>query len=298
LETEACDELNRLIQKASRDKKRFLELNRILADHGRYAQALRNLKLYAPEYLEKMRDDLPPDFWLIAYPQGMRNDVEQIAKDSRVNPSLVAAVIREESHYDPEAISSVGAVGLMQLMPTTAHWMAKRINLDSFTKDQLRSPSVNIRLGAHYLAFLLDRFGGEPTSAVAAYNAGPESVARWKAVVSNEDQDEFIERIPFQETRSFVKRVMRSYYEYERLQPLRQTGPSGRPDSPSGRPDSPAGEFDGPPPGDINVPGPSGRRVPPGDTRVPSGDTNISDPLGKSEDASANILPSRADREK
>jgi soluble lytic murein transglycosylase len=261
LEAEAADELNRLImgtmqERAPSENKmdRFLSLNRILTEHGRYAQALRNLRLYSPEFLEKMRDDFPSDFWWIAYPQGMRNDVEAIAKESQVDPDLITAVIREESHYDPEAISSVGAIGLMQLMPTTAHWVAKRINLESYSRDQLHFPSVNVRLGAHYLAFLLDRFGGEPISAVAAYNAGPESVTRWKATVNTDDRDEFVETIPFQETRSFVKRVMRSYYEYERLQKSRQpdsaeinTGPSGR-RAPSGNTDilGPSGRYDEP----------------------------------------------------
>jgi len=260
LEAEAGDELNRFIQRASQDRappgnrmERFLALNRILTDHGRYAQALRNLKLYAPEFLEKIEDDFPPDFWWIAYPQGMRDEVEPIAKDSQVNPDLVTAVIREESNYDPAAVSPVGALGLMQLMPTTAQWMAKRINLESFSRDQLHSPSINIRLGAHYLAFLLDRFAGELILAVAAYNAGPDAVTRWKATIPAEDQDEFLEAIPFQETRSFVKRVMRSYYEYQQLQKFHQrnssgidTGPSGRYDGPSGRYDGPSGRYDGP----------------------------------------------------
>lgn len=222
LEAEAGDELNRLILRASRDgappenrMQRFLALNRILADHGRYAQALRNLKLYAPEFLEKIGDDFPQDFWRIAYPQGMREEVERIVKESQVDADLVTAVIREESNYDPEAVSPVGALGLMQLMPATAQWVAKRINLESFSRDQLHSPTVNIKLGAHYLAFLLDRFAGEPISAVAAYNAGPDMVTRWKVLVPTEDRDEFLEAIPFQETRSFVKRVMRSYYEYQ-----------------------------------------------------------------------------------
>jgi soluble lytic murein transglycosylase len=284
LETEACDELNRLVQKTRRDKKRFLVLNRMLADQGRYAQALRNLKLYAPELLEKMKDDHPPDFWWVAYPQGMRDEVESIAKESRVNPDLVTAVIREESHYDPEAISPAGAVGLMQLMPTTAHWMAKRINLDSFTRDQLRSPSVNIKLGAHYLAFLLERFEGEPITAVAAYNAGPESVTRWQETVQSEDRDEFLEQIPFQETRSFVKRVMRSYYEYERLQKLRQRAPPGDLMAPPGDSTTPPGDLMAPP-GDLTIPpgdeSPGGmpvfptpsedRPALPGDSRAPPG---------------------------
>ncbi|HXC62116.1 MAG TPA: lytic transglycosylase domain-containing protein [Nitrospiria bacterium] len=206
---------------------RFLALNRILTDLGRYAQALRNLKLYAPEFLEKIKDDFPPDFWWIAYPQGVRDAVEPIAQESQVNPDLVTAVIREESNYDPEAVSSVGALGLMQLMPATAQWVAKRINIESFSRDQLHSSSINVRLGAHYLAFLLDRFAGDPILAVAAYNAGPEAVTRWEAVVPTEDRDEFLETIPFQETRSFVKRVMRSYYEYQLLQKSRQPDSSG-----------------------------------------------------------------------
>jgi peptidoglycan lytic transglycosylase len=241
LETEAVNELDRLIQKSSRGMtppgnrgspsgnrmEGFLALNRILADHGQYAQAFRNLRLYAPEFRDRMGDDFPSDFWWIAYPQGMREEVGLITKDIQVDADLVTAVIREESSYDPEAVSSVGALGLMQLMPGTAQWMAKRINLDSFSREKLYLPSVNIKLGSHYLAFLLDRFEGDPILAVAAYNAGPDMVARWKELNSTSDQDEFLEAIPYQETRSFVKRVMRSYYEYQELEKIRRQGPHG-----------------------------------------------------------------------
>ena len=225
LETEAANELDRLAQKSNGDKKRFLALNRILADHGQYAKAFRNLRLYAPEFRDRTEDDFPLDFWQITYPQGMREEVGLITQDIQVDPNLVTAVIREESSYDPEAVSSVGALGLMQLMPVTAQWVAKRIDLESFSRDQLYFPSVNIKLGAHYLAFLLDRFKGDRVLAVAAYNAGPDMVDRWKGAISTSDQDEFLEAIPFQETRSFVKRVMRSYHEYQGLEKIRQRGP-------------------------------------------------------------------------
>jgi soluble lytic murein transglycosylase len=226
LEAEAGNELDRLAQKSYGDKKRFLALNRVLADHGQYAKAFRNLRRYIPEFRDRTEDDFPLDFWWITYPVGMREEVGLITQDIQVDANLITAVIREESSYDPEAVSSVGALGLMQLMPATAQWMAKRIDLESFSRDQLYFPSVNIKLGAHYLAFLLDLFKDDRVLAVAAYNAGPDMVDRWKGATSTSDQDEFLEAIPFQETRSFVKRVLRSYYEYQGLEKIRRRAPN------------------------------------------------------------------------
>jgi soluble lytic murein transglycosylase len=134
--------------------------------------------------------------------------------------ALVAAVIREESAYDPRAVSSVGAIGLMQLMPDTGRWVARRIGLDLPGKDALYNPETNIRLGASYLSFLLEQFEGNFVYAIAAYNAGSGAVDRWITSFGSRDQDEFIESIPYRETRNFVKRVLRSLGEYRRISSL------------------------------------------------------------------------------
>jgi soluble lytic murein transglycosylase len=125
-------------------------------------------------------------------------------------------VAREESAFDSKAVSKVGALGLMQLMPYTGEWVAKRVGLDGFRPELLLDEATNIHLGAWYLGHLIEQFNGNMVLAVASYNAGPEAVGRW-AEKGVGNLDEFIESIPFNETRYFTKKVMRSYHEYRRI---------------------------------------------------------------------------------
>ena len=111
----------------------------------------------------------------------------------------------------------VGAVGLMQLMPATANQVAQRFGLSAVERDDLFDQGTNIGLGVRYLGQLLDQFSGNVAYAVAAYNAGPTAVTGWISTDGKREQDEFIELIPYQETRLYVKRVLRSYGEYVRL---------------------------------------------------------------------------------
>ena len=128
----------------------------------------------------------------------------------------MAAVIREESSYDPRARSWVGAVGLMQLMPDTARLVAAAAGIPLVESAGLWEPPVNIALGTQYLAELRARFH-EPLLVVASYNAGPHRVQRWLAARSPADLEEFVDQIPFDETRAFVKRVYTSWHHYRRL---------------------------------------------------------------------------------
>jgi soluble lytic murein transglycosylase len=145
--------------------------------------------------------------------------VEAGARRNGLDPSFVAAVIREESSYDPKIISSAGARGLMQLMPDTARAVARESG-EAYNHDPaaLHEVRLNIRLGTRYLATLMQQFG-EPALAVAGYNAGPHRVVRWWGGRRGDDLEEWIEAIPFDETRAFVKRVLTSWEEYRRLAP-------------------------------------------------------------------------------
>jgi soluble lytic murein transglycosylase len=137
-----------------------------------------------------------------------------------VDPYLAAAIIREESQYDEKAVSMVGAIGLMQLMPMTANQVAQRFGFPIVARENLFDGETNIQLGVRYLGQLMDQFSGNLAYAVAAYNAGPLAVTNWIAMHRGRDQDEFVELIPYQETRLYVKRVLRSYGEYLRLNRL------------------------------------------------------------------------------
>lgn len=185
-----------------------------LAQVGADDEALRLLRRSMAPALEKGDATLSPTVWKLAYPGRLLETIRRL--DAR-DPYLVAALIREESVYDPRAVSPVGAMGLMQIMPDTGRRMARTVGLADFTIDQLFVPEVNLRLGVRYLEDLLDRFAGNSAYAVAAYNAGPEAVVRWIENNPPRSIEEFIEEIPFAETRWYVKRVLRSLWEYQTL---------------------------------------------------------------------------------
>lgn len=154
------------------------------------------------------------DVWRATYPRPFRKLVQRWARAAGVDPDLLQALIREESLFDRWARSPTGALGLTQLMPGTARHVARRLALENVNPEALHRPELNIRLGAAYLAELLSRFGGSKVRAVAAYNAGPETVSRWIRERPGDELDEWVERIPAAETRDYVKNVLGSYAAY------------------------------------------------------------------------------------
>src|SRR5262249_48646442 len=144
------------------------------------------------------------------------SDRRRAASQAAVDPLVVAAVVREESSFYPQARSRVGARGLMQLMPDTARPMAHARRLAWRDGDALDDPAVSLELGAGFLATLLREFG-DARLAAAAYNAGPTRGREWWAGRRSDDLDGWVEQIPFNQTRAFVKRVMFSWDEYRRL---------------------------------------------------------------------------------
>ena len=125
--------------------------------------------------------------------------------------------MREESGYRPEVVSVVGARGLLQIMPDTGERLARDLGLPAFAPDDLFDPGVNLRLGTHYLGELTTQFAGRVSAAVGSYNAGPLAVGRWIAERGSLDDDEWVESIPYEQTRTYVKRVLRSVRAYEIL---------------------------------------------------------------------------------
>lgn len=150
------------------------------------------------------------------YPIHFQEGIGRVAERYGVDPYLVAAVAREESRFDPKAVSRAGAIGLMQLMPETAEWI---VGLDSWQGPEepvLTDPDDSLELGACYLAFLLRRFNGDVRASVAAYNAGQGVVGRW---VEEEGGSLELEDIRFPETRAFVERVEDTLELYRRVHP-------------------------------------------------------------------------------
>jgi peptidoglycan lytic transglycosylase len=153
----------------------------------------------------------------IVYPLPFEKEILAAAGKRGIDPYIVAGLIRQESLFDATARSGAGAIGLMQIMPPTGRELARKDGLSGFATNMLRDPAVNIRLGTLFFADLLQRNGGSLTYALAAYNAGPSRVARWRKNPEAADPDLFAERIPFAETRDYVRVVQQNARIYAAL---------------------------------------------------------------------------------
>ncbi|MEJ2539047.1 MAG: transglycosylase SLT domain-containing protein [Gemmatimonadota bacterium] len=153
----------------------------------------------------------------IVYPFPNREMVEREAAEWGVDPYLVAGLIRQESAWDRDIVSSAGAIGLMQVMPATGAQLARASGLDGFSTESLESAEVNLHLGARFLRDMLERFGPDLPLVLSAYNAGPTRANRWKNFPEHADPLRFTERIPFTETRGYVKNVTRNRELYRAL---------------------------------------------------------------------------------
>lgn len=142
--------------------------------------------------------------------------IRQQAAAKHLDPALIAAVIYAETKFDPRT-SAAGAEGLMQILPSTAHFLAHLSGGVSFTTSDLATPAINVAYGSYYLRYLLDHYGGEEMLALAAYNAGLANVDRWVAGARTEGKRLKVDEIPFGETRAYVRRVMWAQREYRAL---------------------------------------------------------------------------------
>lgn len=215
-EGHALGELEALGREVAVDAERAWSLGVAFAQIGEAGRSLRYLRRAFGGAAEAGAPGLTEQFWRLFYPFGHAEIVKDAARRVGLDPFFVAAVIREESSYDARARSWVGAVGLMQLMPETARLVAATAGVRLSEPAGLWEPPVNIVLGTHYLAQLRSRFQ-EPLLAVASYNAGPHRVQQWLAARRTADLEEFVDQIPFDETRAFVKRVFASWHHYRRL---------------------------------------------------------------------------------
>lgn len=155
--------------------------------------------------------------WNLSYPLLFSDIVSKEAAAKRLDPLLAQGLIREESRYDIQALSSSNAIGLMQLLPGTAHGVAKRLGVPISSTGDIHKPANNIKFGVDYLAYVQKKFNGNALYAVAGYNGGPNAVDRWSKSLGTSDTDSFVENIPFNETRDYVRKVFGSFWCYEAL---------------------------------------------------------------------------------
>jgi soluble lytic murein transglycosylase len=208
------------LQEAKKTAQNSPKINLALARHYRFrgdnVNALLALAKSYPDYSQMFPEEMGREEWSIFYPLTNWNDIKTWAKSRNLDAYQVAGLIRQESVFNPRAKSGANAYGLMQLLIPTARSVARKYgNSADITGESLFQPALNIELGTAYMRDQLDKFGRIEFVAVA-YNAGPGRVPQWQATLPPE-MDEFVEAIPFRETKGYVQGVIRNSAQYRRL---------------------------------------------------------------------------------
>jgi soluble lytic murein transglycosylase len=189
----------------------------IYSSYGETFRAVRALKRAIPNAASAPIQSIPLVYWRILFPEPWWNTIQTESAKNNLDPYLVASLIRQESEFDASAISYANAYGLMQLLPSTGKSMARQEGIAHFQTFQLLDPNMNIRLGTRYLRQMLDKFGGVQEYALAAYNAGDNRVTEWQAAGPYSGIDEFVESIPFTQTREYVEAILRNEETYRAI---------------------------------------------------------------------------------
>ncbi|MFH1938733.1 MAG: tetratricopeptide repeat protein [bacterium] len=162
-------------------------------------------------------EELPLELWEHLYPAYFEDMIREYALKYEIDPLLALAMIREESRFNAWNESVAGARGLMQIIFSTGEWIAQKLNFEDFNDEMLFSPEVNINLGCWYIGYLKERFLNDPILIISGYNAGPGTTSKWLEQYDRSDLDNFVENVPYSETREHIKKVMKSYQMYKRL---------------------------------------------------------------------------------
>ncbi len=193
------------------------EIARIYMDEDRTQLAIEALKRAVPGYFAQDIPEIPQWAWDILFPKPYWSDLTRYARANGLDPYLVASLIRQESEFNPTAVSRQNAWGLMQILPSNGKRLAKELKIRHFNQEQLTNPTTNLAMGTRYFKHMIDDFGGQVEYALAAYNAGSDRVKNWKGQGQYRDIYEFVESIPFTETREYVEAIMRNATVYRLL---------------------------------------------------------------------------------
>jgi soluble lytic murein transglycosylase len=189
----------------------------IYASFGENFKAMHVMKHAISFYASAPIEAIPTAYWRILFPQPYWSTIQAESARNGLDPYMVASLIRQESEFNPGVISHANAWGLMQLLPSVGKQMAKKAGLRHFHENDLLNPEINIKLGTIYLREMLDSFGDKPEYAFAAYNAGDNRVVDWQSAGNFKGTDEFVESIPFTETRDYVQAIVRNEMIYREL---------------------------------------------------------------------------------
>jgi len=194
-----------------------LELAVMASRRSQQDQAIRYLKRYAPDYLYLPISSAPDEFWKLAFPLPYRADLERYARQNDLDPFLVAGLARQESEFNPKAVSGSSARGLTQIMPTTGRELSRQLRIKPYSTASLFQPQVNLKLGAFYLKSVADSVSGRWEAALAAYNAGLSRAKDWSKWGDFREAAEFVETVPFTQTREYIQIVLRNADIYRQL---------------------------------------------------------------------------------
>jgi soluble lytic murein transglycosylase len=195
----------------------MVQVARMYTDAGEYYRALQALKKAVSGYFAMDISALPQQYWEGLFPRPYWESLRRYSDENGLDPYLVASLIRQESEFNPGVVSHANAYGLMQLLPKTGKGTAKQVGLHNYKTESLLDPTVNIELGTKYFREMVDHFGGQVEYALAAYNAGSSRVEDWRSSGSYRDIEEFVESIPFTETREYVQAIVRNAEVYKRV---------------------------------------------------------------------------------
>ncbi len=193
------------------------ETAQLYTDTGHYDRAIEVMKHSVPSYFAVDIPTLPREYWDALFPRPYWSDLKRFSVANGLDPYLVASLIRQESEFNAVAVSRANAVGLMQLLPRTGKLVAHQAAMKRYNPSQLYTAPVNLELGTRYFRGMVDKFGGSFEQALAAYNAGSDRVEEWMGQGKYRDAAEFVESIPFTETREYVQAIMRNASVYRQL---------------------------------------------------------------------------------
>jgi soluble lytic murein transglycosylase len=193
------------------------EIVRLHQEAGRPYTALQTLKRALPTYFAVDISTIPKPFLEALFPRPYWQDLKANSAANGLDPYLVASLIRQESEFNAGAVSHANAYGLMQLLPAVGKKVAHDVKLKPFSTARLLEPSANLKLGTRYFREMISANGGKVEYALAAYNAGSNRVADWRAGGTFRDVPEFVESIPFTETRDYVQSILRNVFVYKKV---------------------------------------------------------------------------------
>jgi peptidoglycan lytic transglycosylase len=189
----------------------------IYSEQGSYIRSIEALKRAAPGYFAAEISQIPRPVWEQLFPRPFWEELRRDATANQLDPHLVASLIRQESEFNPGAISRANAMGLMQLLPSVGKGLSKEMKIKHFSSDELLVANTNLLLGTRYFKHMVDHYDGQVEYALAAYNAGEDRVDDWRKNGNFSDVEEFVESIPFTETREYVQAIMRNAMIYKLL---------------------------------------------------------------------------------